>query len=115
VEERRVGGAQARAIEPEAFEDPGRVVEDGGIGAVDERLRGREPLIGVEVEGEAGLVPVPAEVAGVVTGAVAAGGFDLDDFGAEVSEEHGRHRPTGALGEVDDAEVVEGEGHGGGV
>ena len=43
-----------------------------------------------------------------VTAQVAAGGFDLDDIGAHVSEGHSASRAGDHLGEVDDLETFQG-------
>ena len=96
----------------EAFDEDvgleGEGAEDGFcLGVLEVELEGA--LAAVEGKGHGGL-GVVGEFGAEAAGPVAFGGFDLDDVGAVLGEEHGAVWGGDALAEVEDAQAAIGEG-----
>jgi len=67
---------QADGVEAAPLQLPRVPVEHGGIGCGKERAGVTEAFKPVNIEGDDLFVAIPAQIAGVVLHAVAAGGFD---------------------------------------
>ena len=106
----QVGGAlpQAGGVQAQGLQVPGRMVEDGDVRGPGQVPRPHPIGLVREVEDHDGLVPVPGRIAGMVLQPVAAGGFDLDDLGLKVAQQHAGHWPGDALREVGDAHALVG-------
>ena len=122
VDDRRVARAHRRVVEPEPVDRPRTHVVHERIRAL-EQAHHRFQAAGVlEIEHDAALVAVVGEEdcphsildrrrAGAAH-RVAAGGFDLDDVGAQIAEHLGRDGTEQDGGEVDDPHPREGAGAG---
>src|SRR6185437_10703444 len=80
------------------------------VGAGDQLAGGRWASGGLKVQDEDLLVAVEGEVSRMVLQPVARRRLDLDHFGFEVAQQHGRHGSRDALTEVGDADATVG-GH----
>ena len=119
VDESGVAGRELLISEADRFHLPDAEVLQQDVGGVDEvedavtvgRL-GDIELDAVLVAVERGEQPGsgPGQVAGLVAGSA---GFDLDDLGAEVGEDHPAAGAHDHMGELDDADVFERQRFGG--
>ena len=116
--EPRVLGPQHVVAEPEALEDAGPHALDHDVGRLDEAGEELGALGGLEVDADAALAPVPAQVeqAEAVRAAdgrraaaadgIAVDPFHLDDVGAHVGQVATQARRP-ELGDLDDADAVQ--------
>src|SRR6185436_3206073 len=75
-------------------------IEDSGVRGLDQVEGGLAPPGVVEIQDDAPLAAVEAEIARLVRIPVTAAALDLDDLRAKVREERGCHRPGYALREI---------------
>ena len=95
--------------EPEALHRAGPESLDQAVGGGDEVGRQGEPVRVLEVDRDAGPAARDQIEPRRHRDTEAAGGqpVDADDAGAEVGEQHGRHRPGPDARELDDAQARE--------
>ena len=121
-DEARVELLQRLVAEAEALHRAGAHVLDDDVRRLDEGLEHRAPARRLQIERHALLVGVqqqeePRVLAALVgergAAGLASGRFDLDDVGAQPRQHLGAGRAGFVLGQVEDANAVEGLGHGG--
>ena len=114
-DESRVDGPQVVDAEPELRQRSGPHGLYDDVGAADQVLVDLDPLVGLEVDGDAALAPVGVQVQqrrplhdrpGHLPDVVATGRLDLDDVGAQVGEERG-HEPGPQKGTLDHAQALQ--------
>ena len=104
--------------EPEFFHDARAVVLHEDLTLGDQRLRDANAVRVTQIQADAALVPVQAQVRAALerphlvadrAQPVAFGGLDLDDLGTEFGKQHRAVRPGDALAEVDEAHPLKGQ------
>ena len=119
VDDARVARAHSVVVDAEAVLHVGPVVFDDDVGGFRQPQEDASPGLGLQVQDDAALVAVQvlevgAEALAAHRATRVAGSLDLDHSGAPVGElAHGR-RPRADTGQVEDADVFEGQlRHGG--
>ena len=115
IDDARVDLAHRLVIDAEPVLDVGFVILDDDVGALGELHEDRPALLALQVQGHCPLVAVQVLEIGAVAPAAGrvdqlAGGLDLDDLGAPIGELAHRRWPGAMRRQVDDAEVIEGQG-----
>ena len=117
IDQSRIVFRDAVIVEAEPFHDSIGKIFDDDVGARDELERDFPPRIGFEIERDAALVAIGAEIKGALS--TAGGGhvmttvitldrhLDLDDLGAEVGELLRAVGPGEHLREIDHAQTLE--------
>ena len=112
VDEVGVDLREVAVAEAQAVHDARDGVLDDHVGAPGEPARRLAALVRLQVEDDALLSPVPHAPGGHGAEGVAAGRLDLDDLGAVVGQDHGRHAGGEPRSEIDDGDAFTYWGHG---
>jgi hypothetical protein len=124
VDEARIDRRHRLPTEPQRIESAGTIILDHDVALRDQPLQDRAAGLVLQIESQRALVRGLGQVlrahAAAVEGAVAAaaagliglqGMLDLDHLGAEQAELIGGERAGQHMGEIDDADALEGSGH----
>ncbi|MNC17418.1 hypothetical protein D3C75_652970 [compost metagenome] len=117
IDQPRVALAQRCVVQAQLVHTPRLEVLDEHVGGVDQLQHGVAAFRRFDIDGDALLVAVEGAEearprAQQAARAVTAQGFDLDHFGAKVTEDHAAGRPHDHVRNLDDTDAVQGKsGH----
>ena len=107
VDQAGMAGTKGVIVDAQPMGHAGTVVLDDHIGALRQSTGVVLAVLGLQVEDDALLAPVPLDGTGRVPEFFPSGGLDLNYLGAEVGQHHGSDAASTTVGEIEDGNSIE--------